>query len=97
LSGGNGNDILEGGVGNDYLEGNYGSDTYVFGKGSGQDTIYNYAYNDTTANKQDVIRLDGLNVADVRVWRESDDLYIQVRETGETLRVSSHFSDDSTG
>ncbi|MDT3723320.1 calcium-binding protein, partial [Pseudomonas oryzihabitans] len=36
----------------------------------------------------------GLNVADVRVWRESDDLYIQVRETGETLRVSSHFSED---
>ncbi|RMQ40696.1 Calcium binding hemolysin protein, partial [Pseudomonas cichorii] len=92
LSGGYGNDILDGGSGNDSLDGGYGSDTYVFRKGSGQDTISNYAYNDTTANKQDVIRLEGLNAADVVMRRESDDLIIQIRDSGETLRVSSHFN-----
>ncbi|MBX8489549.1 calcium-binding protein [Pseudomonas cichorii] len=91
LNGEDGNDTLDGGSGNDSLSGNYGSDTYVFRKGSGQDTINNYAYNDTTANKQDVIRLEGLNVADVVMRRESDDLIIQIKDSGETLRVSSHF------
>jgi Ca2+-binding RTX toxin-like protein len=92
LNGGYGNDVLDGGTGNDSLEGGYGSDTYVFRKGSGQDQIYNYAYNDTTVDKLDVIQLEGLNLVDVRIRRESEDLIIQIRETGETLRVSSHFS-----
>ncbi|MCF7544292.1 calcium-binding protein [Pseudomonas petrae] len=95
LSGGYGNDVLDGGTGNDSLEGGYGSDTYVFRKGSGQDQIYNYAYNDTTVGKLDIIRLEGLNLTDVRIRRESDDLIIQIRETGEVLRVSSHFSTSS--
>ncbi|MBX8505522.1 calcium-binding protein [Pseudomonas lijiangensis] len=98
LYGGSGNDILDGGSGNDSLDGGFGSDTYVFRKGSGQDTISNYAYNDTTANKLDVVRLEGLNADDVSIRRESDDLIIQIRQTGETLRVSSHFySDQSYG
>ncbi|MBG8766749.1 calcium-binding protein, partial [Neisseria meningitidis] len=42
LYGNDGNDTLIGGAGNDYLEGGSGSDTYVFGKGFGQDTVYNY-------------------------------------------------------
>ncbi|WP_327194214.1 calcium-binding protein, partial [Pseudomonas syringae] len=76
---------------NDSLDGGYGSDTYVFRKGAGQDTISNYSYNDATANKLDVIRLEGLNAADVVLRRESDDLIIQIKDSGETLRVSSHF------
>ncbi|RMR74285.1 Calcium binding hemolysin protein [Pseudomonas savastanoi pv. fraxini] len=91
LSGGYGNDLLDGGSGNDSLDGGFGSDTYVFRKGSGQDTISNYAYNDTTVGKLDVIRLEGLNVSDVVIRRESDDLVIQIKDSGETLRVSSHF------
>ncbi|WP_327194638.1 calcium-binding protein, partial [Pseudomonas syringae] len=96
LSGGEGNDTLDGGTGNDSLEGGKGSDTYVFRKGSGQDTISNYAYNDSTPNKLDVVRLEGLNTSDVSIRRESDDLVIQIRQTGETLRVSSHFTTDQT-
>ncbi|PBQ01683.1 hypothetical protein CCL23_27990, partial [Pseudomonas syringae] len=92
LTGGYGNDTLDGGSGNDSLDGGYGSDTYVFRKGSGQDTISNYAYNDTTANKLDVIRLEGLSAADVVLRREYDDLIIQIKDSGETLRVSSHFN-----
>ncbi|MEC1773991.1 calcium-binding protein, partial [Schinkia azotoformans] len=45
LYGGYGNDELDGGAGNDYLEGSSGNDVYLFGRGSGQDTIYD---NDST-------------------------------------------------
>ncbi|OUM04565.1 calcium-binding protein, partial [Pseudomonas syringae] len=96
LSGGEGSDVLDGGTGSDSLEGGKGSDTYIFRKGSGQDTVYNYAYNDSTPNKQDVVRLEGLTTEDVSIRRESDDLVIQIRQTGETLRVSSHFTTDQT-
>ncbi len=92
LTGGYGSDMLDGGIGNDSLDGGFGSDTYVFRKGSGQDTINNYAYNDTTANKLDVVRLEGLNASDVLMRRESDDLIIQIKDSGEALRVSAHFS-----
>nr|WP_272932045.1 calcium-binding protein [Pseudomonas syringae] len=96
LNGGAGNDTLDGGAGNDSLEGGKGSDTYIYRKGSGQDTISNYSYNDLTANKLDVVRLEGLNTSDVSIRRESDDLLIQIRQTGETLRISSHFTVDQS-
>ncbi|WP_122290019.1 calcium-binding protein [Pseudomonas savastanoi] len=96
LSGGEGNDILDGGTGNDSLEGGKGSDTYIFRKGSGQDIVYNYAYNENMPNKLDVVRLEGLTAEDVSIRRESDDLVIQIRQTGEILRVSSHFAVDQT-
>ncbi|EPN30121.1 calcium binding hemolysin protein, partial [Pseudomonas syringae pv. actinidiae ICMP 18807] len=96
LSGGYGNDLLDGGSGNDSLDGGFGSDTYVFRKGSGQDSISNYAYNDTTVDKLDVIRLEGLNASDVVMRRESDDLVIQIKDSGETLRVGSHFYANAT-
>ncbi|MBL3869234.1 calcium-binding protein, partial [Pseudomonas syringae pv. theae] len=96
LSGGYGDDVLDGGSGNDSLDGGYGSDTYVFRKGSGQDTITNGVYNESAAGKQDVIRLEGLNLSDISLRRESSDLIIQIKETGDTLRVSSHFSPSST-
>ena len=53
LYGGNGNDklyarvgadYLDGGAGDDYLEGGDGRDTYVFGKGYGHDTIFDFGF-----------------------------------------------------
>ena len=53
LYGGNGNDkiyarvgadYLDGGAGDDYLEGGDGRDTYVFGKGYGHDTIFDFRF-----------------------------------------------------
>ncbi|MDU8339413.1 calcium-binding protein, partial [Pseudomonas syringae pv. actinidiae] len=70
--------------------------TYVFRTGAGQDTITNYAYNDTTVDKLDVIRLEGLNASDVVIRRESDDLVVQIKDSGETLRVGSHFYANAT-
>ncbi|OSR24185.1 hypothetical protein B7R56_26660 [Pseudomonas savastanoi pv. retacarpa] len=95
LAGGNGDDLLDGGTGNDTLEGGKGSDTYIFAKGSGSDAIDNSSYNDTTANKLDIVRLDGLNGDDVSLRRESDDLIVQIRQTGESLRIRSHFTSES--
>ena len=37
-----GDDTLTGGKGDDYLEGGTGDDTYLYAKGDGNDTIYNY-------------------------------------------------------
>ena len=58
LYGGDGNDTLEGGAGNDYLEGYYGDDIYLFGKGDGVDTIYDYHGNDTIKFKEGISKED---------------------------------------
>jgi Ca2+-binding RTX toxin-like protein len=42
LSGQYGDDTLSGGTGNDTLEGGAGNDTYLFGRGSGQDVVYDF-------------------------------------------------------
>lgn len=42
LNGGAGNDTLDGGSGDDSLSGSAGSDTYLFGRGAGHDTIFDY-------------------------------------------------------
>ncbi|MCC8471801.1 calcium-binding protein, partial [Xanthomonas phaseoli] len=92
LYGGGGNDRLEGGSGNDYLSGDAGSDTYVFGRGSGQDTISNYSYESTSA---DVIELAAdVAVNDVTVWRDSNDLMLAIKGTDAQVRVGSHFYND---
>ena len=39
-----GADVLDGGAGNDYLSGGDGNDVYLFGRGSGQDTVDDYDY-----------------------------------------------------
>lgn len=38
-----GNDVLDGKEGNDWLEGGEGSDTYLFGRGYGKDTVFDYS------------------------------------------------------
>ncbi len=43
LNGGSGNDLLVGGTGNDILTGGPGADVFVFAKGSGMDTINDFA------------------------------------------------------
>ncbi len=44
LSGGSGNDVYVGGAGNDELQDFAGSDTYVFGVGSGVDTVQDWGW-----------------------------------------------------
>ncbi len=94
LLGGAGDDVLDGGAGNDVLYGGSsgyasnagaGNDTYLFGRGSGQDTIHDY---DTTAGNIDTIRLVGLNLSDVTLKRDGNDFLISVKGTSDVLRVA---------
>jgi len=94
LYGGVGNDILDGGAGNDQLSGGEGSDTYIFGVGSGNDTVNNY---DRSANRFDVVLVgDGLNKQDVQLTRTGNDLMIKLMDHDDTLRVSRFFDQDAT-
>jgi Ca2+-binding RTX toxin-like protein len=71
-----------------------GNDTYLFGKGSGKDTISAY---DGTVGKVDLIQLGAdLLSSDVVLKREGDALVLSINGSTDTLRVSSYFSYDAT-
>lgn len=58
LTGLGGEDTLTGGPGNDILEGGVGADTYIFGRGDGQDEIYDSAPGDGTVNRLRLLDID---------------------------------------
>jgi Ca2+-binding RTX toxin-like protein len=94
LNGGAGNDTLDGGLGNDTLDGGAGNDIYLFGKGSGNDTINAY---DVTVGKVDLIQLGaGVRTTDVVLKREGDHLVLSINGTTDTLRVIYYFNGDAT-
>ena len=84
LYGNNGNDILDGGAGNDRLEGGSGDDTYIYGKGYGNDVIYDYQ----GTNK---IKFVGLSPSDMTVFYPyyTNDAVLTVTGTGETLTIQN--------
>ena len=94
LYGNAGNDTLDGGAGNDYLSGGTGADTYLFGKGSGQDTIYNYDGEAVGTNADTVQFAADLTTSDITLQRSSDDLLIGIKGTSDSLRVQSYFNTD---
>src|SRR6185369_14620513 len=94
LQGGSGNDILDGGSGNDILagavydtwNGNYngaGADTYLFGRGGGQDAIWD---NDATAGVQDLVQFDA-DIAEDQLWFSKVGNNLEVRVIGTTDKV----------
>lgn len=85
-----GDDVLDGGAGNDALYGGGGNDTYVFGRGSGNDSIYDA---DALIAKQDVVRfLEGVAPADIDVAQVWGSLILTIRDSGEQLTVWDYFS-----
>jgi Ca2+-binding RTX toxin-like protein len=95
LYGGNGNDILDGGVGNDSLLGGEGNDVYLFGRGSGQDSINN---NDLAAGKVDAVQFAAdITIADVSMKRVGSELEISLIGTADKLTISSYFFQDGAG
>ncbi|WP_137895068.1 calcium-binding protein [Ramlibacter sp. 2FC] len=106
LQGGDGSDTLDGGTGNDVLIGNYydgywntyngvGNDTYLFGRGDGQDTIYD---NDTTAGNLDkLIFKAGVLPSDVAASRSGSDLILKINGTTDQVTVKSYFTSDAAG
>jgi Ca2+-binding RTX toxin-like protein len=93
LSGEYGNDVLDGGLGNDSLSGDLGNDLYLFGRGLGQDTIYNYDWIpediDTLRFAQDVAR------SDVEIVRSGDDMVFRIKGTSDQVTVQQWMADPS--
>ena len=94
LSGGAGDDVLDGGAGtirctavsSGYFSGaGAGNDTYVFGRGYGQDVIYDY---DSTPGNTDTIQLKDLNLADVTIKRDATTFYLSVNGTTDVLKIT---------
>lgn len=88
ISSSSADDVIDGGAGNDTITDLGGNDTYIYGVGSGNDTITEYYYNAGT----DKVRLVGLNASDVRFSRVSNNLVITVLASGETLTVTNQFT-----
>jgi len=96
LDGGDGNDLLEGGAGDDTLDGGPGddrlyggpgSDTYLFGIGSGSDTLLDF---DTTGSAIDTVRLGaGVLPGDVQVIQDGADLVLRLTASGDSLAIRS--------
>ena len=92
LIGGSGNDQLNGGAGNDKMVGDTGNDTYVFGKGSGQDTINSY---DTTVGKIDTVQFDAtVASSEVQVSRLDNDLVLTINGTADTLTIQQYMDNE---
>jgi Ca2+-binding RTX toxin-like protein len=91
-----GDDTLEGGTGNDYLYGGEGNDTYMFGRGYGQDIVYDY---DTAAGNLDKIKMAAdVLPGDVTVFKSGLNLYLRIGNpdgTTDTLTLANWFSDDA--
>ncbi|RQO49210.1 calcium-binding protein, partial [Variovorax sp. KBW07] len=90
LNGDAGNDTLDGGAGNDALNGGVGNDTYLFGRGSGRDTVSDY---DTTAGNLDTVQFgEGVAASDVQLLRSGDSLYLYIDGlTGDRLELQNYF------
>lgn len=89
LYGGSGDDVLDGGAGNDMLNGGTGNDTYLFGIGSGQDTI---SARDKTAGKLDVIQLGaGIAPSDIVLRRFGYSLWLTIKGSADCLQVAAYF------
>ena len=81
-----GNDTLDGGAGNDFLSGGYDSDTYLFGRGSGQDTIDNY---DPNSGKVDRLVLGAdITPEQIQVTRASNHVDLSIVGTTDKVRLS---------
>ncbi|WP_145840404.1 calcium-binding protein [Denitratisoma sp. DHT3] len=90
LYGQGGDDVLDGGTGNDFLYGGEGNDTYLFGLGSGWDSVSD------TAGSGDMVRMtDGVLPEQVTVDRDSINLYLRMNGGADQLTLSEWMSTDS--
>lgn len=105
LQGGNGDDLMDGGAGSDTLVGGFhdgywntytgtGADTYLFGRGDGQDTVYD---NDGSAGVVDkVVFKAGVLPEDVQVIRSSTDLVLKIAGTSDQVTIKDYFTNDAS-
>lgn len=86
LEGGNGDDILVGGAGDDYMFGGYGSDTYIYNRGDGNDTIFNWDSRDDRVNDR-LLFGEGILPEEISVKRSDTHLILTDQVTGQTVRL----------
>ncbi len=94
LFGDAGNDTMDGGAGNDVLEDGPGNDTYVFGRGYGQDVVYEW---DPTAGNIDTVRFAAdVSAGDITAYQDPmGGLVLSINGTNDSLRVNGWFSSDA--
>ena len=98
LLGSAGSDVFEGGIGDDAMAGRGGSDDYLFGYGSGNDTVVE------SGDLPDIDRIvmdDDVLTQHVSLIQDGDDLILELEDVGgiliDTIRVSDHFLGAETG
>ena len=91
LSGDYDDDTLDGGTGNDYLGGGQGSDTYLFNKGHGQDTVYDYG----DAKDADTVRFADVALSEVTFREENQHLLLSGYHGEDSLRINYFFNNDN--
>lgn len=80
--------ILDGGAGNDGLQGFGGADTYLFGPGSGRDTVFDSSLN----GEVDTIQLTpDVNPADIEVYRVGFNLTLVISGTTDEITLLGFF------
>ncbi|MDD2780857.1 calcium-binding protein, partial [Sulfuricurvum sp.] len=102
---GSGNDIIDGAGGDDTLNGGFGDDVYLFGRGSGHDTITDKGIGEwwqTRSGNDTIFFKEGISRDDLWVKEEGNDLLIAIKEEGksfeelsDTLRIIGAFDDNN--
>ena len=88
-------DTLDGGAGNDTLWGFGGGDTYIFGVGSGKDTILlsqSYYGQELNYNVKDTISFGpGVTTDNLAAVKQNNDLIINIEGTSDSLKIEDWF------
>ncbi len=87
-------DVIDGGAGDDFLFGSTGNDTYLFGRGSGQDQIFES--DSTPGNLDTVLFAPDVLPADIQVTRDADNIYLTIADTGDTISLVGWFSNPAS-
>ncbi len=94
LLGADSTDTLQGLTGDDTLDGGSGDDVYLFKRGDGADTIFDY---DESVGNIDTLRFDGtVSVAEVKVTRDDFNLYLSVGGTTDHVTLKNWFVSDAS-
>ena len=96
IVGGAGDDIIEGGAGDDLLAGSNGSDTYRFGRGDGQDTIYNFDRVDGVDEIDTLEFAAGVAAGDIEISSVGQDLVLRIKDTGDSIRIAGFLNADAS-
>jgi trimeric autotransporter adhesin len=92
IAGNSAANVLDGGVGNDTVYGYGGDDIYLFGRGSGMDTINDF---DATGGTDTILLGEGILPSDVSLSRNVYDVVLSISESTDSITIANWF--DETG